>query len=1482
MVWVLRVVLVRAVVTIALCAGGALLVLPAAAAADAGPGPAVISPVAAAPASYTSLPALGVATALARAGSLSLSAETSPVVDPSAASAVLTAPTLASTSASFKVAWRAEPALPAGGYDAYRVEYREPGVEYWFVWQQATPATSAVFPGQPGHAYEFRAAVAKTTDSSVVGPWSTVDTTAAPADDAAMVVTKTWKRASLKGAYYGKIRTASAKSATATYRFTGTKAALIAPRGRALGKVAVYVRSATASGWTKYKLAKTIDLYSRKARARVVTTLGSWSASTGRQVKFLVTGKKNRRSSSTKVSLDGIAVYGARRTVFGHTLTMAPATPSVVIGEQLHFTATISDCVDQRVLWTAYRVGSDSVWHTDDAGTISADGLYAAPALPSNDAPGDDRRVYIVTATGVANPDILYAAKFVQVTLGPAPVVDDVQPRSASVGSSVTITGQHFTDHGGVPKVFFNGIEGQVTSASDTSLKATVPGGWQTWKTSLETRVWVETWSVQSSVPADLLFTVTGILPAPPAPWSNGINAGTLDDDNASPGDSVRILGNGFAPNASDNFVRFGGDVIAAATSYQKDAYSEDLGTISVTVPDGAQTGALAVKRLDGDGSWNAACPTLTVQPATVPTAALHPSFAGSITGPLMVRNGTWGNEEWLLTGTGFTKLRLPNYSTTANAFYLDVRRDGVIFSRVMRPVSDTLAVPHRTWGVQEMMPDSIFAETQPGDTVELRIRGAEMTNAYERSSGWVPVSLGDRPLYGAVHDLPVDDMPGYWGTGKVVARGDWLLVKASGLPATQLLSAPGLWTGTLPLGADGIARKLVRLGTVGTYTITNQTKGQSVTFAVKDVGGFGDWHYGGTGQYDLHVNGLLMRFAGGTIDVPPGALSPDDLGASTAFGLEVVHTPSSNVAFDPVLTDGGSMFTLSITPEPTRLLKPITVTLPYEPSGRTTQPFFGLWDAASSLYYDCGVPAAGIDTANHTVTLVLAAGTYSSTVASTKVSAARVAADSAPSSELLDAPVGSGVPSLKFNALLRDAALVSMCRATSGQDFVWHPDAHPTWGIRVDAVTDSSSASYVSPEKAQEVLAAAAQTWANLAAKGWPEPEAMITITVRDYGDPGVYQGATTKAVFGQPWVYVNSRLTMGAKLETAVSHEMGHLFQRQITTNISTKWIDEAVAEWVAWDTLGSRSDLQASFVAGCDFPTVTFPSGFWLGYTPEQAYGAGAFIIWLAKTGGADDVLRIYQTLENNPGYWGDSSATFLAATGRTIGALLSDFAPAFWLQAYDPIKPYPFWSGLLRDFSQFSGASVGLTISTDASRAASIAPKESFRAALTGQPMVVRAPGLPDGARIEVWEDSASAAAPPAAPVLVGMLSGSEPIVDLGTFPAALGCYRLVAVPSPGAGMTAGVTVEAVHVMGITPLSGMRTGGYPVTLSGSGFGDKKGIVMIGPATVSPDSVTAWTDTSIVFTMPGMGTTTGVQSVDVRPLVGGHSNAVSFEVL
>jgi hypothetical protein len=372
--------------------------------------------------------------------------------------------------------------------------------------------------------------------------------------------------------------------------------------------------------------------------------------------------------------------------------------------------------------------------------------------------------------------------------------------------------------------------------------------------------------------------------------------------------------------------------------------------------------------------------------------------------------------------------------------------------------------------------------------------------------------------------------------------------------------------------------------------------------------------------------------------------------------------------------------------------------------------------------------------------------------------------------------------------------------------------------------------------------------------------------------------QGATTKGVFRKPYVYVNSQCAAGTQLDTAVSHEIGHVFERQRTTNIIASWIDEAVAEWVAFDTLGSGADLDASIVQGNDFAGVQLPTGFTQGYTTEQAYAAGAFIIWMANTYGPGSVLSIYDQLTLQPGNWWDATYSVLGtATGATVADLIAGFGAAYWRQDYDPVKDLALASAsVVKLTTDWKGATDTAIRPPYSSSRVTLGATDNFKAALTGSDLYVSATGLVGLQTIEIYGDTASAQNPPGAGLVkIATLTAAAPNKFIGKY-GAYTCYRCVELNcSALTAATIGLTIEPVRVDSVSPLTAPAAGGSSVTLSGRGFGAVKGYVMVGAAVVQNAAISAWSDTSITFTLPNMTGQTGAQDVVVHPATGVQSN-------
>jgi hypothetical protein len=175
------------------------------------------------------------------------------------------------------------------------------------------------------------------------------------------------------------------------------------------------------------------------------------------------------------------------------------------------------------------------------------------------------------------------------------PIITGFTPSDGGpVGTVVKINGSFFSTLTS-NKVMFNGVEGEVISATTTSIKARVPEGASTGA------ITVSVDGHEGNSPS--VFTVTNGTPAP------AIVSFTPTAGNGADKDSVFISGFNFSPVADDNIVTFNG--VQAATLYASSTL------LKVKVPAGARTGKITVETngLTGtsDSDFAVATPTVTL-----------------------------------------------------------------------------------------------------------------------------------------------------------------------------------------------------------------------------------------------------------------------------------------------------------------------------------------------------------------------------------------------------------------------------------------------------------------------------------------------------------------------------------------------------------------------------------------------------------------------------------------------------------------------------------------------------------------------------------------------------------------------------------------------------------------------------------------------------------------------------------------------------
>lgn len=149
------------------------------------------------------------------------------------------------------------------------------------------------------------------------------------------------------------------------------------------------------------------------------------------------------------------------------------------------------------------------------------------------------------------------------------PSISGFSPSAASVGSAITIAGAHFDPDAANDTVAFNGITAVVTSATTSSLTASVPSG-------------ASTGPLQVTVAGLTATSVTNFVVTP------GLAITGFSPGSGSLGTSVIVAGQGFdATVASNNAVTFNGTaavITQAATDH-----------VVATVPFGASSGPIVV-----------------------------------------------------------------------------------------------------------------------------------------------------------------------------------------------------------------------------------------------------------------------------------------------------------------------------------------------------------------------------------------------------------------------------------------------------------------------------------------------------------------------------------------------------------------------------------------------------------------------------------------------------------------------------------------------------------------------------------------------------------------------------------------------------------------------------------------------------------------------------------------------------------------------
>ena len=204
------------------------------------------------------------------------------LVKPTATAPVVSVPVgvkMTATDVTARITWGGADA--GSGIASGRLEQQTDGGA-WTVIEAAAAGTSLDRVLKPGHTYRFRVATRdRATNLSAVATGSSFILSAAQEGSASIAYSGRWTASSSSTFMGGRVKSASAAGATATYSFTGRAVSIVSSTGPTRGSVDVLVDG---------KLKATVKLYASTLTTRKVVYRTSWATAGKHRIQLRVKG----------------------------------------------------------------------------------------------------------------------------------------------------------------------------------------------------------------------------------------------------------------------------------------------------------------------------------------------------------------------------------------------------------------------------------------------------------------------------------------------------------------------------------------------------------------------------------------------------------------------------------------------------------------------------------------------------------------------------------------------------------------------------------------------------------------------------------------------------------------------------------------------------------------------------------------------------------------------------------------------------------------------------------------------------------------------------------------------------------------------------------------------------------------------------------------------------------------------------------------
>lgn len=992
-----------------------------------------------------------------------------------------------------------------------------------------------------------------------------------------------------------------------------------------------------------------------------------------------------------------------------------------------------------------------------------------------------------------------------------------------------------------------------------------------------------------------------------------------------SPGDTMSIDGSYFAASNEDNEISINGVVTKATGVGMGPVY------INFTIPAEVKPGMVEIRARRvadpnfGSSPWGAPITTRLVQPTEAVLnhgrdghqLALGTYYESMISESLWYYPRYTEPGDWVLGGRNFSLLSGVNHSihdgewrvvaSSSDTFAIEIVAEGESYFIPAARLSDTeISVIPRLMVARA---DEMRQALRPGQTYLARLWASEPANGQLRISDWVGLTTAaSAPPIGSLLEMNLTRFELYnqgvvnWKPETIIqlAKGTTLILTNLSITEPMTVSAPGLWEGEMLFRRNdryrndpGMSNLAIHLNTPGTYHLQNHTNGNTRVLEVLEGGAPEKWFpeddYARSSRsvYNLAVpkdEPVNLFVNGATVEIPAGAL-PADPGYENVVSFTYRHImrPDDFEMYDPEAEDGGDIAALTfgraqisgghevVEWSPPSLNRPITLRMFYSSAQATNgPPSIGTFDEESLIYWE--LPTT-VNEAARQLSVVFPAGEYGGTGSGKE--GASGTGEAAGEENANGSP--AGFPPIPLYQITRTVGIPyirserSRMTDTEGR-FI------------IDYISGSNSSSFASHEYAEGILTTMVAAHDFLTGKNWRVPDGPTTIYLRRTWTGGY--GSTTKAVFGRPTVTINvANCPQGSPAYyTTAAHEVAHVFQREYTTNIIAKWFDEATAEWVALETVGTGNFLGDNINSYLAFDK-TLPLSFTFGFSMDEGYAAVAWPTWLEKNH-PDTIRKVYEALDGNPLAWENHRGTVESAAGRSISSLYRDFAREFWIQSLDPMGLVDL-TGLANEggrrvdriMTDSGDASFSDTRRILSSMRYSIEPDAACRARFAGRQAVIRMTHNSEAALsgVTIYGDRAGASNVPNQPQEIGILEVDGRSALLLDNPSEHRTYRFI-LTNGSVVNTFSPTVRMVYpqVNTLTPSSGHRRGGYGVQIRGTGFGNEMGTLTMGG---TPIDIGLWQDDWINFVMPAVPDYVTTWEITPRTAEGAATNTVVF---